>query len=203
MGSAPHLDPARCAATITVADPPRAVRAGERFTLSCTVENKGTEPWRCVGFHQVRLGNHWLSGDGTCVVRDDGRVMFPNDLAPGGRVALELTVTPPVRAGDYFLEFDIVEEGLAWFADRGSSTLRLPLRVRRPFLSRRRAPEAPPPIASTSGPTSYDIPPVHVYWVEEDELRAAIESAGGRIVAERDDPAVSGYISKQYCVIRG
>ena len=206
VGSAPHLDPTGCAATITVADPPTAVRAGEPFTLSCAVENVGTEAWRSVGFHQVRLGNHWLSADGDCVVRDDGRAMLPHDLGPGERVAVELTVTAPAHAGDYFVELDIVEEGLAWFADRGSPTLRLPLRVRRPSILSRRRIATPAhetrPIASASEPTSYDIPPVHVYWVEEDELRAAIESAGGRIVAERDDPAVSGYISRQYCVVR-
>jgi SAM-dependent methyltransferase len=203
MGSAPHLDAAQCAARITVIEPPTSVRAGERLTLSCVVENKGNEPWRSVGFHQVRLGNHWLSTDGDCVVRDDGRTMFPHDLGPGERVALELPVAAPARAGDYLLELDIVEEGLAWFADRGSPTLRLPVRVRRPsLLSRRRietpAREAPP----TAELTTYDIPPVHVYWVEEDELRAVIESAGGDIVAERDDPSVSGYLSKQYCIVR-
>jgi SAM-dependent methyltransferase len=211
VGSAPHLDPSRCVATVTVADPPTVTRAGEPFTLSCAVENKGTEPWRCVGFYQVRLGNHWLSADGRSAVRDDGRAMFPSDLGPGEGVELELTVTAPARAGDYYLELDVVEEGLAWFGERGSPTLRLPVRVRRPsFLSRRRIearPHEATPIASTTvstlGPTTYDIPPVHVYWVEEDDLRAAIESAGGRIVAERDDPAVSGYISKQYCVVRG
>jgi SAM-dependent methyltransferase len=206
IGSAPHLDPARCAARISVVDPPIAVRAGEPLTLSCVVENVGSESWRSVGFHQVRLGNHWLSADGDCVVRDDGRAMFPHDLGPGERVALELTVTAPARSGGYFVELDIVEEALAWFADRGSPTLRLPLRVRRPsFRSRRHTDTAAhetPPIESASEPTTYDIPPVHVYWVEEGELRAAIESAGGRIVAERDDPAVSGYISKQYCVVR-
>ena len=206
IGSAPHLDATHCAARITVTNPPTAVRAGEPFTLSCVAENTGSEPWRSVGFHQVRLGNHWLNADGDCLVRDDGRAMFPHDLGPGERVALELTVTAPARAGNYFVELDIVEEALAWFADRGSPTLRLPLRVRRPsFLSRPRTDTAAhdsAPIDSTSEPTTYDIPPVHVYWVEVDELRAAIESAGGRIVAERDDPTVSGYISKQYCVVR-
>ncbi|MEP6660713.1 MAG: methyltransferase domain-containing protein [Acidimicrobiales bacterium] len=209
MGSAPHLEAAHCAARVTVVEPPTSVRASERFTLSCVVENMGSEAWRSVGFHQVRLGNHWLSADGECAVRDDGRAMFPHDLGPGERVVLELTLAAPARAGDYLVELDIVEEGLAWFADRGSPTLRLPLRVRRPslrsHLPRRHmetAAHETPPTASTLGPTTYDIPPVHVYWVEENELRAVIESAGGGIVAERDDPAVSGYISKQYCIVR-
>ena len=51
------------------------------------------------------------------------------DLPPGGRVRMKLAVTAPPAPGDYVLEIDMVHEGVTFFREKGSTPLRLPVRV--------------------------------------------------------------------------
>jgi hypothetical protein len=38
-------------------------------------------------------------------------------------------VNAPTIPGDYFLELDMLQEGVSWFGLHGSPTLRVPIRV--------------------------------------------------------------------------
>jgi hypothetical protein len=50
-------------------------------------------------------------------------------MAPGDETELKLTVTAPAEAGTYLLELDLVQEQTAWFGNRGSPTVRIPVEV--------------------------------------------------------------------------
>lgn len=101
--------------------------------LAVTVENRSPHPWPALpdanGRCQVKLANHWLHDDGRVLQRDDGRSSLPHDVAPGARVELLLPVTAPRRDGDYWMELDLVQEDVCWFAERGSPTARVACRV--------------------------------------------------------------------------
>src|SRR5262249_49372214 len=51
------------------------------------------------------------------------------DVMPSQELILPLTVTAPDEPGEYILELDMVQEHVAWFKDKGSSTCRLPVVV--------------------------------------------------------------------------
>jgi hypothetical protein len=54
---------------------------------------------------------------------------MPNDVAPGAEVERALVVKAPDKEGDYVLELDMVQEGVAWFAQKGSEALKLKIKV--------------------------------------------------------------------------
>lgn len=107
----------------------RSWPAGGRAVLHATVENKSAVVWQHDEHRPLMLGNHWLNERGEMIRRDDGRVMLPKRVAPGERVNLALEVTVPPAQGDYRIELDLVQEGVAWFQDRGSATVTLPVKV--------------------------------------------------------------------------
>ena len=124
------LPPSAFRAEITVAEPPRGGPAGEPLTLKATVHNRSDSLWPCLAapapMHQITLGNHWLDESGNVATLSDGRSQLPHDLAPDESAELFLRVVPPQPPGDYVLELDLVQEGVAWFQQYDSPTLRLP-----------------------------------------------------------------------------
>jgi SAM-dependent methyltransferase len=103
---------------------------GQTVTLNVIVENRSPHTWPCLpdsgGRRQITVGNHWLNDDHVVARRDDGRCPLPHDLPPGASTSVMLVVTAPKEDGVYELELDLVQEEVAWFSERGSSTLRLP-----------------------------------------------------------------------------
>lgn len=108
--------------------PPARVRAGETFAVRVLVRNDSGLSWPALGEADQRFrlfaGNHWLDAAGRLAVNDDARAPLPFDLAPGGETSVMLDVSAPRAAGGYTLEIDLVQESVAWFASKGSTTLR-------------------------------------------------------------------------------
>jgi len=49
------------------------------------------------------------------------RVPLPKaDIPPGGRAAVEITLTAPRQPGHYLVHFDVLEDGAAYFSESGS-----------------------------------------------------------------------------------
>lgn len=120
-------------AEITLADPPASMRAGGRATLRVTVGNASDfawpgRTWSSDAF-QIGIGNHWLDAEGREVIHDDGRAPLASDLRPGERREMELTINAPKEPGEYTLEVDVLQEGVSWFALKGSKTSRTRIRV--------------------------------------------------------------------------
>jgi Dolichyl-phosphate-mannose-protein mannosyltransferase len=120
---------------IRVTRPIRRLPAGQRATVEVVVVNSSRTVWlageRSAGAQHVSLGNHWLDASGRMLVHDDARALPSRDLGPGEEVELRLVVNPPQEPGDYILELDLLQEGVAWFADKGAPTVRLPVKVER------------------------------------------------------------------------
>jgi hypothetical protein len=127
------LPPEALRAEITLVSGPTKVRANRPAVFFIKVTNLSPTAWpareRGGGNYQVALGNHWLEANGNMAVHDDGRGAVLRDLLPGGTAEFSLTVNAPKNPGDYILEFDMLQEGVSWFALTGSRALRLPVRV--------------------------------------------------------------------------
>ncbi len=121
-------------ARVEAPDAPLTMRAGKQATLRVLVRNEGDAVWPGRDWSadalQVELGNHWLDASAAReVAHDDGRAPLVGDLAPGGEREFRLTVNAPKEPGDYVLEIDMVQEGVSWFALKGSSPARLRVKV--------------------------------------------------------------------------
>lgn len=112
-------------------------------TLSVVLTNTGVKPWPAAGTNPVRLSYHWRDASGRVVAWDGQRGMLPRDTAPGTTATVSLPVMPPSVPGSYFLELDLVQEGLMWFSDDGVATQRLGLAVASGYGARYTIP-APP-----------------------------------------------------------
>jgi hypothetical protein len=112
---------------------PARVSAKARVNIRVAVRNAGGAVWlareRGLSPLQLSAANHWLDVSGQPVTNDDGRGALPRDLRPGEEIELTFAVNAPRRPGDYLLEIDMLQEGVSWFALKGSQTLRVPVKV--------------------------------------------------------------------------
>jgi hypothetical protein len=120
-------------AELRAVEVPARVAAKARVKIRVAVRNAGQAVWlaRERGLSPFRLSaaNHWLDAGGSPVTNDDGRGALPRDLRPGEEAEITFDVNAPRHPGDYLLEIDMLQEGVSWFALKGSQTLRVPVRV--------------------------------------------------------------------------
>jgi phosphoglycerol transferase MdoB-like AlkP superfamily enzyme len=95
---------------------PWVVSAGDQVSVPLTLRNDGLETWDpALGFH---LSYHWLSFDGGMVDRDGARTDFPFAVRPGQSIEIEARLLAPDEAGLHRLQWDMVQEHVAWFSIR-------------------------------------------------------------------------------------
>ena len=111
---------------------PQSMHAGQKYELRISLNNQSNVTWpghQPAWQYQLTIGNRWLRESGEKVTDVDGRAALSDDLAPGATVELPLTVTAPSQPGIYILQLDAIQEGVAWFGDRGSEVLSLRIKV--------------------------------------------------------------------------
>lgn len=114
-------------AAIVVESPPAVLKVNSLSTLKVKVKNVGNVVWP-VG-SSINLAYHWLNKSGKVIVYDGERTPIPHDTKPNEELVLDAKVSAPNQAGDYILEFDMVQEAVAWFKDKDSRTTRLSIKV--------------------------------------------------------------------------
>jgi len=123
------------AAHLTLVDGPDTARPGETLTYQLRLQNEGFAAWPNVGtagtrIGEVRLGAHLISLDEETLDWDLARADLPGAMHPGQVATLPIDVRAPMTPGAYYLDFDMVAEGQAWFEDHGAIPLRQRLEVR-------------------------------------------------------------------------
>ncbi len=120
-------------AELSAVEVPARVAAKSRVDIRVAVRNGGGAVWlareRGLSPLQLSAANHWLDSSGNPVTNDDGRGALAHDLRPGEEAEITFAVNAPRRPGDYLLEIDMLQEGVSWFALKGSKTLRVPVKV--------------------------------------------------------------------------
>ena len=114
-------------AKITFADPRVTVPRDKTVTLKVQVKNESSQIWRCLSSgrsdkYKILVSYRWLSSDHSPIDGFDRRISLPHDLGPGASTSLDVTINSQPAPGKYFLEFDLVQELVTWFRDKGSST---------------------------------------------------------------------------------
>lgn len=147
-----------------------ALSAQRPARLRLRVSNRSGAGWPGPPAHQLMVGNHWLRGE-EVLSWDDGRAALP-PLPRGESMELDLEVRPP-RPGRLQLVVDVVAESVAWFAERGSTPLRLEVEVA----------GAETDTAGSEQPAGTDGEPVlEGHWLPVPEVRSCL-AAGGLVTA--------------------
>ena len=125
------LRPGKLAAVIRVLEPP--TRTPERYhhvvRMLLEVENVGDTVWRALP--PTRRGTVMVGGrlySGERFLDETLRALIPRDVHPKERVCVEYKLKLP-GSGRYRVDVDLVDEGICWFGERGSQTLRLEIAV--------------------------------------------------------------------------
>jgi hypothetical protein len=128
------LHPEAMRARLNCRELPASIAAGRSLSVEVIVRNIGVATWPAVGDetgrYAVSLRGRWLKADGVLVKDDeDEAARIPYDMEPGDTAGLTWKLTAPAAPGDYVLEIDMVQEGVAWFGASGSKTLRAEVKV--------------------------------------------------------------------------
>lgn len=109
------------------------LRPGGSCEIQIESRNTGTEPWfRAIQTGPVNVGYRWVDNQGN-VLNTEGRAALDRDIVEPGQVCrIPITVTAPVNPGSYQLFISMVQEGVAWFHERGAKPLILPVTVDKP-----------------------------------------------------------------------
>lgn len=197
----PALSPDGFRAEITPERPPRSLKAGQRVQLVASVRNIGTETWQ--RGMAIKLGNRWWRR-GALAVPDDGRAELPRQLPPGESADFQLTVTAPLRPGTHELELDLVQEGVAWFSERGSRSIRIQVSVASSVAMGKALVNRAPGVQQLMGLRAGRPPAVmDMHCLPREDVVAAVEAGGARIVEVSEmDVCGDAFESLRYVAVR-
>jgi hypothetical protein len=167
--------------------------AGRTHTVQVPLTNIGTATWNAGGSAPVRLSYHWYNSSGQTLVWDGIRTALPSDVAPGATITLTATVLAPafdLPRGAFdavTLTFDLVREGIAWFASLGGTPVPVPTTIESARWSARY--DAPTTFEVKAGTTTIILPVTitntgNVAWEANSEFAASyhVFAADGRLL---------------------
>ncbi len=128
--------PARVSASVEVAVAvPESHVAGTEVPITLRIANTGDTlwlggdtpraGWTRVGAHLYKRG-----AERALIDYDWWRAHLPPRVGPGEQVTLGATLPPLTVPGQYVVVFDLVIEGMTWFATQGSPPLAVDIRIR-------------------------------------------------------------------------
>jgi SAM-dependent methyltransferase len=117
----PHRLKADITATMT--------RTGARVSGTVSVKNAGDTLWLGGGdtVGHVRVGLQLLSRDRRLLNMEFARVSLAGPVSAGASATARIDLTLPDDATPYVLKIDMVDEGICWFEDAGSTPIYLPM----------------------------------------------------------------------------
>jgi cell division septation protein DedD len=132
---------------------PNGMSAGKDVSADVVIRNISKNTWpsraNAKNRNNVNLSYRWKDPKGQVIVADGLRTPLPQDLAPGESVGLKMNIAAPGRPGRYLLNVTLLQEGVAWFDEKGGAALSLPVIVAPPALLTTK--EAEPDSSAVSG----------------------------------------------------
>jgi hypothetical protein len=121
-------------AEIFLVNPPTVLKASSLSNVDVKIKNMSGVKWPSKGVNPdaryiVHLRYHLLDSNGAVIDKNGLRTNMPADLEPGQEVTLSAQIKAPDKSGEYIIEFDMVQELVAWFGQKGSKTAKIKVRV--------------------------------------------------------------------------
>lgn len=107
-------------------------KANSLLPLTVTISNIGDTIWNInslVDFGYVKLGVRLYNANHELLKRDYARFSLPQNCYPNEKLTLNCKLKIPKNKGKFIMEFDPVNEGIAWFKKWGSKPGRLFIKV--------------------------------------------------------------------------
>ena len=116
---------------------PDAVRVGASVPVTLDIRNVGSRTWPAAdsapeytnGSHAVRISERWCQERGNDCPGFLSRHNLLQSLPPGETQSLTFVIAAPATPGFYELQFDVLQELVDWFSNRGSQRLAIRVRV--------------------------------------------------------------------------
>ena len=112
---------------------PNRMSAGKDVVGDVVIRNISKNTWpsraNAKNRNNVNLSYRWKDLKGKVIVADGLRTPLPQDLPPGESVRLKMNIAAPARPGRYVIDVTLVQEGFAWFDEKGGAALSLPVTV--------------------------------------------------------------------------
>ncbi len=105
------------------------VRPGGRYAIALEIANGSRRDWPDPEGRRFRVGVRLRSATGADLGELPALPLPAAARRAGGSACLPLDGRAPTRPGRYQLLIDVVEEGVAWFAERGSAPATIELEV--------------------------------------------------------------------------
>ena len=122
------LPPEACRARIS-AKAPAEIAAGGTARVNVEVTNLGGVDWMPTPSSGLFVANCWIASTGQARNWLDGRAALPEGLAAAASRTVALDVRAPAEKGRWVLEIDLVDEGVGWFKELGSTPCQIELSV--------------------------------------------------------------------------
>jgi len=108
---------------------PSLTRAGARVHGTVSLRNTGDTLWLGGGdtVGQVRVGIQLLNQDRRLLDMEFARVPLAGAVSAGSGVTVPIELVLPEDTTAYVLKIDLVDEGICWFEDAGSTPIYLPM----------------------------------------------------------------------------
>lgn len=120
-------------AKISPASDKITVKTNTTTILPVKVTNKSTLTWPALGDldgrNRISLSYRWLSLNGEEIEGYTLRYPLHYDLVSGESTTLSVEIKAPSKPGRYIVEFDLVQELVTWFGNKGSATARIKIKV--------------------------------------------------------------------------
>ncbi len=95
-------------------------RPGQTLNINVTVKNASNFIWPNDAPNPVHFSYHIFNVNKKAVIYNGLRTDLPNALHPGQEVTVPLKVKFPEVRGSYIVQLDMVQEGIAWFGEKGN-----------------------------------------------------------------------------------
>ena len=107
---------------------PARMTPGQQYSVELMIRNNGASAWSSAGAARIAVAYRWFSDAAAAL--DDRPIVtsLPASIAAGQTATLTARVQAPTVPGHYELRWDLLT-GPTWFAELGSRTLNLPVRV--------------------------------------------------------------------------
>src|SRR5260221_3909768 len=106
-----------------------AMIAGGSYAVTVNIRNAGAAAWNATGPNLIDVSYHWHDAQGNTVVWDGTRNPLPANVDQTATVPVPMRIDAPATPGTYTLTIDLVREGVAWFAQLGSTPFKVPVNV--------------------------------------------------------------------------
>lgn len=94
------------------------VAAGATTEVNVAVANQGTLVWSDKTEQPIRLGARWNGGNGDNGTSGELRWPLARTVRPGESITMTIRVAAPTAPGEYWLEWDMIQESVTWFAEK-------------------------------------------------------------------------------------